>query len=56
MAAPVVPMKLAQMFAGLCAVPIVEPEVEHLVGLITARHDPQTPLLAALIEVAGRLR
>ena len=54
--ASVVPTKLAQMFSGLCSVPIVEPEVEHLVGLITARHDPQTPLLAALIDVAGRMR
>ena len=52
--ASVVPMKLAEMFQGLCAIPIVDPEAEHLVGLITARHDPQTPLLAALIEVAGR--
>ncbi len=52
----VVPMKLAEMFQGLVAIPIIEPEAEHLVGLITARHDPQTPVLAALIEEAGRLR
>ena len=54
--ASIVPMKLAQLFPALCPVPIVEPEVEHLVGLITARHDPQTPLLAALIDSAARLR
>ncbi len=54
--ASVVPMKLAELFPGLVAIPIIEPEVEHLVGLITARHDPQTPVLAALIEAAGRLR
>ena len=54
--ASVVPMRLAQMFPGLIAIPITEPEAEHLVGLITARHDPQTPVLAALIEEAGRLR
>ena len=54
--ASVVPMKLAQMFTGLVAIPITEPEAEHMVGLITARHDPQTPVLAALIEEAGRLR
>ncbi|MEO8242588.1 MAG: LysR family transcriptional regulator, partial [bacterium] len=54
--ASVVPMKLAQMFPTLRAIPIVEPEAEHLVGLITAKHDPQTPVLAALIEEAGRLR
>ena len=54
--ASVVPMKLAQMFTGLIAIPITEPEAEHLVGLITARHDPQTPVLAALIDEAARLR
>ena len=52
----VVPMALAQMFAGsgLISVPIVEPEVEHQVGLIAPRHDPQTPLIAALLEAAAR--
>ena len=52
----VVPMALAQMFAGsgLISVPIVEPEVEHQVGLIAPRHDPQTPLIAALTEAAVR--
>ncbi len=55
--ASVVPMKLAEMFTGqgLIAIPIVEPEAEHLVGLVTARHDPQTPVLQALIEAAARL-
>jgi hypothetical protein len=50
-------MALAQMFAGsgLIAVPIVAPEVEHQVGLIAPRHDPQTPLIAALLEAAGRV-
>ena len=55
--ASVVPMKLAEMFTGqgLVAIPIVEPEAEHLVGLVTARRDPQTPVLQALIEAAARL-
>lgn len=55
--ASVVPMKLAEMFTGqgLVAIPIVEPEAEHLVGLITARRDPQTPVLQALMEEAARL-
>ncbi len=55
--ASVVPMKLAEMFAGqnLVAIPITEPEAEHLVGLITPRRDPQTPVLQALIDEAGRL-
>ena len=55
--ASVVPMKLAEMFTGqgLVAIPIVEPEAEHLVGLITTRRDPQTPVLQALMEEAARL-
>ncbi len=55
--ASVVPMKLAEMFAGqgLTAIPIVDPEAEHLVGLITAKRDPQTPVLQALMDAASRL-
>ncbi|MES2665250.1 MAG: LysR family transcriptional regulator [Pseudomonadota bacterium] len=56
--ASVVPMKLAQVFVGggrLVSIPIVDPEAEHLVGLITARRDPQTPVLAALLDAATRL-
>ena len=55
--ASVVPMKLAEMFTGqgLIAIPIVEPEAAHLVGLVTTRRDPQTPVLQALIEAAARL-
>ena len=53
----VVPKKLAEMFAGagLCALPITEPEAEHLVGLIAARRELQTPVLAALLDEAARL-
>ena len=54
----IVPTKLAQMFtggAGLVAIPIVEPEAEHSVGLIAAARDPQTPVIAALLDEAGRL-
>ncbi|MEN9409008.1 MAG: hypothetical protein RL216_982 [Pseudomonadota bacterium] len=53
----IVPRQLAQMFTSggqLRAIPIVAPEVEHLVGLITARRDPLTPVLAALIAEAER--
>ncbi len=55
--ASVVPMRLASMFAQgrLVSIPIVEPEAEHLIGLIAARRDPQTPVLAALLDEAGRL-
>jgi DNA-binding transcriptional LysR family regulator len=55
--ASVVPTKLARLAlaGGLVAVPIVEPEAEHLVGLVTARRDPLTPVLAALLAEAERL-
>ncbi len=54
----IVPRQLAQMFTSggqLRAIPIVAPEVEHLVGLITARRAPLTPVLAALIAEAERV-
>jgi DNA-binding transcriptional LysR family regulator len=56
--ASVVPTKLAGLLlaGGLLAVPIVEPEAEHLVGLVTARRDPLTPMLAALLAEATRLQ
>ena len=52
----VVPMRLAQMFqdGSLRSIPIVQPEAEHVVGLITPRRDPQTPVLTALIDEAAR--
>jgi DNA-binding transcriptional LysR family regulator len=56
--ASVVPKGLADMFAAdgkLVSVPIVEPEAEHLVGLIAPKRDPQTPVLQAFIEEAIRL-
>ncbi len=56
--ASIVPKRLADMFAEggrLASVPLVEPEAEHVVGLIAPRRDPQTPVLAALLEEAARL-
>lgn len=53
----IVPRQLAHMFVAdgqLRAIPIVAPEVEHLVGLIAARRDPLTPVLAALIAESER--
>lgn len=54
----VVPLRLARMFVAgdrLRAIPIVEPEAEHLVGLVTARRDPATPVLTALLAQAERM-
>ncbi len=56
--ASIMPKRMAEMLAGgerLIAIPLVEPEAEHQVGLIATRHDPQTPVLSALIEEAQRL-
>lgn len=55
--ASVVPMKLAQMLdgTGLVSIPIVQPEAEHIVGLITAKLGPQTPVLQALIDAAAKM-
>jgi DNA-binding transcriptional LysR family regulator len=36
------------------SIPIVEPAVKHMVGLITPRRETQTPLVAALIAEAKR--
>lgn len=56
--ASVVPKRLADLFVAdgrLLSIPIVDPEVEHSVGLIAALRDPQTPILRALMEEAARL-
>lgn len=52
----VVPMGLAQMVIGgdLAAMPIVEPEAEHVVGLVAAPRDPLTPMVQALFDQVGR--
>ncbi|MCL4068747.1 LysR family transcriptional regulator [Pseudomonas sp. GX19020] len=55
----IVSKRLADIFAGggqIVTVPLVEPEVEHMVGLICARRDPQTPVIAALIDEAQKYR
>jgi DNA-binding transcriptional LysR family regulator len=56
--ASVVPKRLAELFAAggaLRVIPLVDPEAEHLVGLVAPRRDPQTPMMAALIDQAERL-
>lgn len=56
--ASILPKKLADLFSAggqLCAIPIVAPEAEHLVGLIAAHREPHTPILAALLEAARKV-
>jgi DNA-binding transcriptional LysR family regulator len=37
---------------GLRAIPIVEPDLRHAIGLVAPRRDPATPMVTALVNVA----
>ena len=53
----ILPKRLADLFADghrLRAIPLVAPEAEHQVGLVTAFRSPHTPLVEALLDVARR--
>lgn len=39
---------------SLVAIPLIEPDAAHTVGLVAARRDPQAPLVAALFRQAER--
>jgi DNA-binding transcriptional LysR family regulator len=54
----IMPLNLAETFGfaePIRAIPIVEPDASHLVGLVAARREPHTPLVAALLEEAAAL-
>jgi DNA-binding transcriptional LysR family regulator len=53
--ASIMPRALAAMFhdSGLVAVPMIDPDARHMVGLIAGYRETHTPVLAALLE-AGR--
>lgn len=56
--ASIMPLNLAQAFGfqePIRSVTIVEPQVSHSVGLITAQREPQTPLISALLHEAKML-
>ena len=56
--ASVMPAKLAETLGlteTLRAIPIVEPEAVHTVGLVVPAREPMTPLNAALVAEAKRL-
>ncbi len=56
--ASIMPVNLAQTLGlsdPIRAVPIVEPDARHLVGLVAAHRDPQTPLVSALLHQAVAL-
>ena len=56
--ASVMPAKLAEVL-GLTekvrAIPIVEPEVSHSIGLVVPHRNPLTPLINALVSEAKQL-
>src|SRR5262249_20434738 len=56
--ASVMPAQLAEtlgLTATIRAIPIVEPEAVHTIGLVIPMREPMTPLTAALVAEAKRL-
>ena len=56
--ASVMPAKLAETLGlteTIRAIPIVEPEAVHTIGLVVPAREPMTPLTAALVTEAQRL-
>jgi DNA-binding transcriptional LysR family regulator len=56
--ASVMPAKLAETLGlteTIRAIPIVEPEAVHTIGLVVPSREPMTPLAAALVDEAKRL-
>jgi len=41
--------------AGLTAIPLVEPDASHLIGLVASDRDPLPPVARALLDIARRL-
>jgi DNA-binding transcriptional LysR family regulator len=56
--ASVMPAKLAETLGltdTIRAIPIVEPEAVHTIGLVVPAREPMTPLNAALVTEARRV-
>ena len=54
----IMPLNLAETFGfsePVRAIPIVEPDASHIVGLVAAQRQPHTPLVAALLDEAMAL-
>ncbi|MBO6900491.1 MAG: LysR family transcriptional regulator [Rhizobiaceae bacterium] len=54
----IMPLNLAETFGfaePIRAIPIVEPDASHIVGLIAAKREPHTPLVAAFLNEAAAL-
>ncbi len=56
--ASIMPLNLAEVLGfsePIRAIPIVEPDASHLVGLVAVKREPHTPLVSALLYEAGLL-
>jgi DNA-binding transcriptional LysR family regulator len=56
--ASIMPLKIAETLGltdTIRAIPIVEPEAVHTVGLLVPQREPLTPLAAALVAEARRV-
>ena len=56
--ASIMPLNLAETLGfaePIRAIPIVEPDARHLVGLVAADREPHTPLVSALLHEARAL-
>ena len=56
--ASIMPLNLAETFGfaePIRAIPIVEPDASHVVGLVAAKREPHTPLVKALLDEAMAL-
>jgi hypothetical protein len=56
--ASIMPAKLAETLGltdTIRAIPIVEPEAVHAIGLVVPMREPMTPLNAALVAEARRI-
>ncbi len=54
----IMPLNLAETFGfaePIRAIPIVEPDASHMVGLVVQPREPHTPLVSALLEEATAL-
>ena len=52
------PLNLAETFCfaePIRAIPIVEPDASHLVGIVATRREQHTPLVSALLSEAMTL-
>ncbi|SMC77389.1 LysR family transcriptional regulator [Rhizobium sp. RU36D] len=56
--ASIMPRNVAESYGfarGIRIIPIVEPEAQHLVGLVATYREPYTPLVSALLHEARRM-